>query len=295
MKYVITGSLGNISKPLTQHLVKAGNDITVISSKAEKQQEIEALGAKAAIGSVEDITFLTHAFAGADAIYTMVPPNMTATNWVGYIHGIGKNYSAAIKAAGVKKVVNLSSIGAHMPEGCGPVSGLYYVEQELNQLEGVDIKHLRPGFFFTNLYANIGMIKHMGIMGGNYGENTKMVMVHPNDIATAAAEELLSPTFTGKSIRYVMSDEPTTSEIAATIGAAIGQPELPWVNFKNEDALNGMLQAGMPAEIANKYVEMGDAMATGKMTADYIHHQPVASATKLADFAQEFAAAFAHA
>lgn len=295
MKYVITGSLGNISKPLTQQLVNAGHNVTVISSKADKQSQIESLGAHAAIGSVEDTAFLTRTFNGADAVYTMVPPTMSAPDWVGYIHNIGKNYAEAIKAAGVKQVVNLSSIGAHMPEGCGPVSGLYHVEQELNKLDGVNVKHLRPGFFFTNLYSNIGMIKHAGIIGANYGENTKLVMAHPNDIAAAAAEEMLTPTFTGKSIRFVVSDEPTTTEIAGALGAAIGKPQLPWVNFKNEDALNGMLQAGLPAEVAEKYMEMGDAMATGKMTAGYANTQPLASATKLADFAKEFAAAYAQA
>ena len=293
MKYVVTGSLGHISKPLAVQLVNAGHDVTVVSSNPAKGSEIESLGAKAAIGSVEDIAFLTNTFKGADAIYTMVPPNFGAGDWIGYIRSIGNNYADAIKASGVKKVVNLSSIGAHIPEGCGPVSGIHFVELALNKLDGVDVKHLRPGFFFTNLYANIGMIQHLGIIGANYGDNTKMVMAHPNDIALVAAEELLTPSFTGKTIRYIASDEPTTNEIAKAIGAAIGKPELPWVNFKNEDALNGMMGAGLSAEIAGKYVEMGAAMASGAMTAEYANHKPELSPTKLADFAREFAAVYA--
>ena len=80
MKLVVTGSLGNISKPLTQILVGKGHDVTVISKDAEKVGQIEAVGAKAAIGSVSDTAFLTSAFEGADAIYTMVPPNWTVSN-----------------------------------------------------------------------------------------------------------------------------------------------------------------------------------------------------------------------
>ena len=57
MKIVITGSLGNISKPLTQTLVQKGHLVTVISSKPDRQKDIEALGAKAAIGSIEDVDF----------------------------------------------------------------------------------------------------------------------------------------------------------------------------------------------------------------------------------------------
>ena len=75
MKITLTGSLGNISKPLTEILVKNCHEVTVISSDSKKTNDIEALGAKAAIGSVSDTAFLTEAFKGADAIYAMVPPN----------------------------------------------------------------------------------------------------------------------------------------------------------------------------------------------------------------------------
>jgi len=293
MKYVITGSLGHISKPVVQRLAGAGHDVTVISSNAERTADIEALGAKAAIGSVEDMDFLTSTFTGADAVYTMVPPTWSAADWKAHIHNVGRNYAEAIKAAGVKKVVNLSSIGAHLPAGCGPVTGLHRVEGELNQLNGVDVKHLRPAFFYHNFLANIGMVKHMNIIGANYGEGTLVPMVHPADIAEAAAEELLNPTFTGKSVRYVVSDERTTYDIAKVLGTTIGKPELPWVNFRDEDTIGGMVQAGLSQEVASKYAEMGSAMASGDMAADYLANKPVLSKTKLEEFAREFAVAYA--
>jgi uncharacterized protein YbjT (DUF2867 family) len=293
MKYIITGSTGHISKPISEQLIKAGHSVAIISSNPDKVKEIEGLGAKASIGSVEDIAFLTKTFTGADAVYTMVPPKWDAKDWKAYIHGIGKNYAAAIKAAGVKKIVNLSSIGAHMPKGCGPVSGLHYVELELNAPDGVDVRHLRPAYFYYNLLGNIGMIKHMGIIGGNYGDVT-IPMVHPTDIATVAAKELLKLDFKGKSIRYIAGDEPDTNEIAKVLGNAIGKPELPWVKFKDEDTLSGMLQAGLSQEVAENYVEMGTAIASGEMPSDYYKHKPSLSPIKLADFAKEFASVYAN-
>jgi uncharacterized protein YbjT (DUF2867 family) len=293
MKYVITGSTGHISKPLSEQLIKAGHSVTVISSNPGKVKEIEALGAKASIGSVEDVAFLTKTFTGADAIYTMIPPKWDAKDWKAYIHSIGKNYAAAIKAASVKKVVNLSSVGAHMPKGCGPVSGLHYAELEFDALDGVDVLHLRPAYFYYNLMGNIGMIKHMGIIGGNYGDVT-LPMVHPTDIAAVAAEELLKLDFKGKSVRYIAGSETNTNDIAKVLGNAIGKPELPWVKFKDEDTLNGMLQAGLSQEVAENYVEMGTAIASGEMPSDYYKHKPVLSSIKLEDFAKEFAAAYAN-
>jgi len=294
MKYVVTGSLGNISKPLAERLIAAGHSVTVISSNAGKAAQIEAIGANAAIGSVEDVPFLIETFTGADAVYTMVPPNFGSGNWKKYIAGIGENYATAIQGSGVKNIVNLSSIGAHMPDGCGPVSGLFFVEKALNELAGVNIKHVRPGFFYPNFLGNIGMIKHMGIIGANYGEGTKLVLVHPNDIAEAAAEELLGLSFKGKSVRYITSDEKTTHDVATILGRAIGKPELPWIDFKDEDTVSGMIQAGLPEEIAKNYAEMGAAMRSGEMASDYNVNRPTTlGKSKFEDFALVFAAIYA--
>jgi uncharacterized protein YbjT (DUF2867 family) len=296
MKIIVTGSLGHISRPLVQKLTAAKHDVTVISSNADRKEEIEALGAKASIGSVSDLAFVTETFKGADAVYTMVPPTYSAINWKQHIAGVGKIYAQAIAAAGVKNVVNLSSIGAHMPEGCGPVSGLYHVEQALNGLEGVNVKHLRPGFFFYNFFANLGMIKHMGFIGGNYGEHAQLVIADTGDIAEAAAEELLNLSFTGKSVSYVISDEKTTDEVASVLGKAIGKEDLKWVNFTDEDTLGGMLQNGVPPDVAKNYTEMGAAMRSGEMASEYRNSKSVKfGKTRLESFAPAFAAAYAQA
>src|SRR5204863_4506466 len=165
MRYTLTGSAGHITKPLAEKLLKSGHKVTVIGRNADHLKALTDLGAEAAIGSFEDVSFLSEAFRGADAVYTMVSTPFTITDLKGYIEQIGNNYAEAIKASNVKFVVNLSSIGAHLPDGCGPVSGLYKVEQSLNKLKDVNIKHLRPGYFFNNFLGNTGMVKQMNIIG----------------------------------------------------------------------------------------------------------------------------------
>ena len=291
MKFVLTGSLGNIGKPLATELAE-NNEVVVISSEKAKTPQIEAIGAAAAIGSVEDVDFLTQTFEGADIVFLLVPPKWDAEDWKEYIQQIGKNYAKAVQRSGVKKLIHLSSIGAHMATGAGPVSGIHRVENELNHLQGVDVLFLRPSFFYTNFLANINMIKQMNILGANYGERTILPLVHPRDIAAVAAEEFKKASFTGKSIRYIVSDERSVDEIARVIGAAIGKPELPWINFSDEDQLKGLLGAGLSQEVAVNYTEMGHGVATGEMISDLQHHLPIFSPTKLEDFAKEFAAAF---
>ena len=294
MKYVITGGAGHISKPLAEKLLAAGNEVTVIGRNPENLKEVFAKGAKAAIGSLEDVSFLIQAFKGADAVYTMVPPNFAPSDWKAWIGQIGKNYAEAIQSAGVKYVVNLSSVGAHLPDGVGPVSGLYRAEQALNKLNGVNIKHLRPAYFVTNFLSSVGLVKNAGIIGSNFGgENLKLVLVHPDDIAEAAFEELSGLNFTGSSVRYISGDEKSATEVAETIGKAINKPGLPWVTFSDADALKGMIGAGLPEEIAKNYVEMGNAVNSGKMNEDYWKNHPSKlGKIKLEDFAKTFAAVY---
>lgn len=293
MKYVILGSLGNISKPLSKKLINAGHTVTVVSSSPGRAEEIILMGAQAAIGSVEDVDFLIRTFLGADAVYTMVPPHSGAADWKRYIAGIGRNYAEAIRISRVKNIVNLSSIGAHMPDGCGPVSGLYQVEQSLDQLDGVNIRHLRPGFFYGNLLSNVMMAKNMGVIGGNFGLNATMMLVHPDDIAEVAFHELNDLSFSGKSNIYIVSDEKTTKEIATILGKAIERPELTWINFNDEDTFSGMIHAGLTEDIAINYVEMGVAMRSGEMQSDYLKNRPTQfGKTKLEVFALTFAKAY---
>jgi len=293
MNYVITGAAGHISHALTQHLLNAGHSVTVVGRQQKNLQSLTDKGAKAAIGSVEDVYFLKKIFTGADAVYTMSPPNFGAADMKGFIAQTGKNYTEALKAAGVKYVVNLSSVGAHMPTGCGPVSGLYQTEQSLNSLPGVNILHLRPSYFYQNLLANIGLIKQAGIIGGNFSiPDGKFPIVDPSDIATVGADALLKLNFIGTSNRYIAGDEVGTDKIAAVLGKAIGKPDLQWVKFSDEQALAGMLQAGLPQTIAENYVEMGQAMDSGKMFEEYRKQVVKLGKVKLEDFAKEFASAY---
>lgn len=295
MKITVTGSLGNISKPLTQQLIAAGHAVSVISSDSGKITAIEALGAHALIGSVTDEAFLTKAFSGSDVVYTMVPPNYNASDLRQHIGNVGKTYAKAIQQSGVPKVVNLSSIGAHLESGTGPIAGSHDVEMALNQLDNVAVKHIRAPFFMVNFYNDIEMIKHLGFMGANYNADNRLVMVHPSDIADAVAAEITG-NFSGKSVRYLVSDDRSLSEITTVLGKAIGKPDLQWVAFTDEQALAAMLDNGMPKEIAEKFTEMGAAIRTGILWNDYDQHKPQSmSKRNLQFFAKEFAEKYTQA
>ncbi len=297
MKITITGSLGHISKPLTQELLQKGHEVTVISSKPERQKDIEAIGAKAAIGTMQDPDFLSAAFNDADVVYlmeTMGAHSFTNPNLdlMAAISQIGLNYKQAIEQSGVKHVVHLSSIGAHTDKGNGILAFHYNVEKILNQLpEDVSIKFMRPVGFYYNMLAFIPTIKAQGVIVSNYGGDDKEPWVSPLDIAAVIAAEIEKP-FEGRTIRYIASDELSPNEVATILGEAIGKPDLKWLAMPDEQLLNGMISAGMNPNIAKGLVEMNAGRRGGILYKDYNRHKPVLGKTKLKEWAKEFAAVY---
>jgi len=293
MKIVVTGSLGHISRPLAQELIQKGHAVTVVTSKAERKPEIEGLGATAAVGQAQDADFLTATFTGADLVYTMIPPgNIMDPHFDIYaeVKSLAESYRKAIAAAGVKRVIHLSSIGAHTDKGNGLLRLHYIAEATLKQLPAdVHLTFMRPTGFYYNLLAFIPMIRQQGLIAANYGQDDPGIWVAPADIATAIVEEIESPAKESPFIRYVASDELTCSETAHILGEAIGKPDLQWIKIPNQQMLDALVARGMSRTIAEGMVEM---YANRNLYEDYFKHRPVLGKTKLTEFARDFAAVY---
>ncbi len=322
MKIVVTGSLGNISKPLTKELVQKGHAVTVISSKAEKRKEIEALGATAAIGSLEDADFLSATFTGSDAVYCMLPPFdffNPKLDFMAEARKLANNYAKAIQSSGVKQVVHLSSVGAHVEKGNGAIDFHFMVEHILRELPSdVAITHIRPVAFQNNLYAFTDFVKGKGFLEGfigkiltlqhyglislikgnkkgiilsNYGAKDIIPWVSPKDIASAITEELVTP-FVGRKVRYIASEELTCNEVAGILGTAVEKPYLKWVMTTDKQMLSALKGMGLPLNLAQSLVDMNASMHTAKLFEDYYKNKPTLGKVKMKDFAKEFATAY---
>lgn len=291
MKIVITGSLGHIGKPLTWELLDMGHLLTVISSNPERQKEIEALGARAAIGSVEDPKFLQEIFSDSDAVYCMTPPDFSEPDQIAYYERIANCYVRAIEHAAVKRVVYLSSYGAHLPSGTGFITGSYKAEQILNAMTDVTLTHVRPTYFYYNLLGFIPMIRSAGFIGAVYGGEDLLAMVAPADIASAIAAEVTQPQGRDK-VRYVSSDERTCNEVAAVLGSAIGMPDLKWRTLPEQQVLEALIANGVHKNAAMNLIELGKATHSGILREDFENNKPEPGKVSLEEFALEFAALY---
>src|SRR5258705_7729392 len=295
MKIIITGSLGHISKPLTDTLVQQGHAVTVISTKPEKQKDIEVIGATAGIGFLEDKNFLKTTFKGADAVYTMVPRNYyndPTLDMRAFYRKIANNYVQVIEQSRVKRVVDLISIGAHLAEGSGQILAHYDAAAILDRLSDVGITFMRPTAFYYNLKSFIPVIKKTENISANYGGEDKIAWVSPIDIAAAISEEIVAP-FEGRKVRYVASEEISCNDAANILGAAIGKPEMKWFIISDEQMKSRLEAAGMKPEMAAGLAEMNSSMHNGVLFGDYHRNRPaVLGKVKMKDFAKEFADAF---
>lgn len=253
MKIIVTGSLGNISRPLVQQLVAAGHTISVISSKQVKAEMIKELGAIPLIGSVDDMDFVTESFKGADAVYTMIPPDFSIPAYNSFSAKVAITYAAAIQAHGIKHVVNLSSIVTPLA-GASPLQDFFNMEEKLNEIEGLNVVHLRPAMFYTNFYGQLFQVKERGVIGHNIPSSVNILLTHPADIADVAFRHLHNLSVKGINIQHIVSDVKSGSQIAAIIGKKINKESVQWAFFPDNQLLEGLMQNGFSPEAAQVYV-----------------------------------------
>jgi uncharacterized protein YbjT (DUF2867 family) len=288
--YVITGATGNIGSKITTELLEKGKKVKAIVRDLNKAKSLQDKGAELAKGDLSDTNFLTNAIKGATAVFAMIPPNYAASDFRKYMNGIADSLVTAIKNSGVKNVIALSSVGAHLPENNGIVQGLYDFEQKLNQLKDVNILVLRPGYFMENLFGSIPLIKNMGINGSGLKKDVPFALVATKDIAHKATEKFLSLDFKGTTVQYILGPkELTNAEITSILGKAISKPELPYVEFKYEDFTNALVQAGFSESNAKAMAGLQKSMNEGIFMPKGIRNAESTTPTSLEEFSKVFA------
>lgn len=291
--YAITGATGHIGSKTAEILLARGEQVRVIGRDAARLATLVGKGAKAAVGDIRDTAFLTEAFSGVDAVFAMIPPNYAIDDFRGYQNEVGRCIAKAITGAGVKHVVNLSSQGAELPAGTGPILGLHDQEERLNKLVGVNVLHLRPTYFMENLLMNIPLIHQMGFAGSAVRGDQRFAMIATRDIATRVAEHLVRRDFTGKVVKDLLGQRDLTlDEAIQVIGEKIGWPELKYVQFPYDEALKGMVAMGITPHLGGLYIEMSKAINAGLFAVGRPRTAENTTPTAIEAFAETFAEAF---
>jgi uncharacterized protein YbjT (DUF2867 family) len=264
--YVVLGASGNTGQVVAKNLLARGQKVRVVGRNAANLQPLAAQGAEIFVADAADPSALTKAFHKADAAYVMIPPNSTSNEYRAYQDRVSDAIAAAVRHAGVKHIVSLSSFGADKPSGTGPVAGLHELEQKLNQIDGANVLHLRAGYFMENTLPQVGAIRMVGSMLGPVAPNLKLPLIATRDIGAAAADALLRLAFQGKQTQELQGQRDLDYiESAGIIGKAISKPGLGYIQAPNDQIRAAMVQMGMSDNFAGLILEMAGALNTGHM------------------------------
>lgn len=259
--------------------------MTLVARHTEKLETYRDQGAEIIAAEITDADQLTRAFTGADSAFVLLPDNVKAENTRAYQRQVTGTLIEAIQRSGIRYIVNMSSLGSHMHEGNGIMGGTGEQEVRLNQLEGVNVLHIRSAYFMENFLRTIGLVKQAGINGTVAAGNHAIPMVATRDVAQVAAGHLAKLDFSGKSVHAVMGPRDYTySELTSIVGNAIGKPDLAYVQLPVEKVREVFLGNGFSPDFVTNLIEMGTAISTG-----YMNYQTRDECTTTATTAEEFA------
>jgi uncharacterized protein YbjT (DUF2867 family) len=291
---VITGATGRTGGAAARELLEKGEKIGVVGRDAKKLQPLVQNGAVAFPGNVEDADFLAKVFAGASAGYLVVPEDTFQQDLRAHQECVTDSFAAAISTAHVPHVVTLSSIGAQHAEKTGPIVGLHNLEQKLNRVSGLNVLHLRPGYFMENLLLSLAPLCSMGMLPGGMRGDFPMPWIATKDIGRYAAQRLAAFDFTGSSIQELHGERDLSmNEAASIVGNAIGNPKLQYKQVPFPILEGALAQMGLPKNTVALLIEMWNGANAGLIAPQERRSAQNTTPTTIESFAAEvFAPAY---
>ncbi len=291
MKIALLGSLGNINRFVVPELVKQGHEVTVVTSSEARVPQIEALGAKAAVGTMTDVSFLTKTFTNKEVVHLMVSGASQGGDLNQELLEQGKIFRQAISEANVHKLVQLSSVGADAGPEAGSVHAYHYLEAELKKMTDVDIAIVRPVGFYNNLYGDLSTIKEQHAIYSNIPANVVRKYVAPQDIAAVVLPLILAVP-KGVTVRYVVSDTFTIDEFIESLAKEANLPDLHFVPISDEAFAQSLLERKVPKAIVKAFVTSSQYQKDPKQIyGDLTERNTKIGTFKLTDFVAQYAQA----
>ena len=282
--YVILGASGNTGSIIADFLLSKGEKVRVVGRDVGRLQPFVRKGAEAFPADMTDATALTKALTGARAAYTILPPLHSREEQEQQSDAIAKS----VRESGLRYAVHLSSYGAQVPQGTGPVTGLHSSEQKLNAINGLNVLHVRAAYFMENNLAAIDMIRGMGLFGHALLPDLKLPMIATRDVGDYAAQRLLDLDFSGKETREVLGERDLSmAEVTAAIARGIGKTELHYEQLSYDQVRQALVQTGWSSKKAAVYIEMFEAINGGLLVAQEPRSRQNSTPTTFERFVQD--------
>jgi len=262
--FVVAGVTGHVGQVVAKDLLAAGKKVKVIVRDAAKGAPWSKHGAEVAVGTLDDQAFLTNALRGAEGAFFLLPNSpFEPGDFFARQRKMADAIAGAVKEAKVPHVVMLSSVGADLPSGTGPIKGLHYFEEAL-RAAGTQLTAIRAGYFQENVGNAVAPAKAMGMFFNFAGSaDYPMPMIATQDIGELAAQLLVDKPAKSESVD-LHGPAYTVRQVAEKLGAALGKT-LQVVDVPPAGHVAALVQAGFPQSSAEVFAEMYGAFASGKV------------------------------
>jgi uncharacterized protein YbjT (DUF2867 family) len=260
----VMGAAGNVGSKVADLLLSKGEEVRVFEHK-RKLEELRQRGAEVVTGDALNVEDLESLFKGARAALVLLPENPADPDFVANRSTMSCVIAEALRETQVRHVVVISAVGADRADAAGPPAGLHEFEQRLSELENANVLVLRCALYMDYLLANLPLIRSQKINGSAIRGDLKIPMVATQDVAQEAAERLIRGDFAGHQVTLLLGPEDVSlREATGAIGALLGLPDLPYVQFPPADMKSALLAAGMSEEVASLLVDMQLALNEGR-------------------------------
>lgn len=299
MKIAINTPAGHVGRVVADHLLRAKEDVVIMSRHPEKVGDLVTRGARLVQGSIDDSQVLDRALHGADALYWANPGTLRPDydEWSARTAQIAAD---AVRRNKVTRVVVLSSWGAQHGPGAGPVGVLLAVEAAF-KAAAPNVTILRSALFMEDFvtiptaFNQISGIASMGTIFGPFPPTKKLPLVATRDVGEKAVATLRDPGWEGFRIVGVHGPEDLDpSRMAQLIGEGIGRP-VKYVQIPLEQVKQGMLHAGVPPAFADYIMDMYTEQTAGRADPAEPRSAETTTPTSLLEFAREVIKPAVHA
>lgn len=286
MTIVVTTPTGNTGGRIAQQLIAAGEKVAVLVRDPDKLTEVIRQNATVYQGSVDDPEAFVQATQNAEALYLVVPYNFGTSHLRQWQRQVGEAAATAISTNAIPHVVNLSSNGAHLPDGMGPISGLHAVEQTLNTVVA-NVVHLRPGFFMENYWMQLDAIRTAHQVFMPIAGDRHLAMIATQDIADVATKLLRDRSWSGQSVLGLHGPTDLSFDEAASILRQVLNRPITHIQTTFEQFQDILLQLGATENVAAEYVEMWSSLARPDYTPAEPRTPETTTPTTFAQFVQD--------
>jgi uncharacterized protein YbjT (DUF2867 family) len=268
--FAVAGASGRTGAATAEALLKHGEKVRVVVRKEEQGEVWQRRHAEVALADFNDTEALTRAFTGMKGVFVLMPPNPGATDFVAECDALFKHVTAAIKAANVKRVVLLSSVGAQHPTGTGPVVVLHNAEKALRNV-APSLTFVRPAYFVEN-WAQVALTAlDTGELPFFGATHLKFPQACAKDIGEVCAKALTEDVHGPAKIIELCGKENWSAEDVAEVFASLFERKVKAVAHPVEQAKAGLMAAGVPEHFAGLMQELYQAHARGLLAFSHPH------------------------